>query len=108
AGQVATGYENELAIGVYGARGALEWKQARPDVLHLFPFGQPPQTITRMGHGAGPAVAAVSRIPPGHVEGYLEAFANIYTGCAELITARLEGREPDPAARLVPSVEDGA
>jgi hypothetical protein len=50
----------------------------------------------------------VTRIPPGHVEGYLEAFANIYTGCAELIAAKLEGREPDPAARLVPSVEDGA
>ena len=48
----------------------------------------------RAGAGAGPAAAAVSRIPPGHVEGYLEAFANIYTGCAELITARLEGREP--------------
>ncbi|HLT01974.1 MAG TPA: Gfo/Idh/MocA family oxidoreductase, partial [Geminicoccaceae bacterium] len=106
--QVAPGNENALRVRVYGDRGGLAWEQERPDVLHLFPFGQPPQTITRMGHGAGPAAAAVSRIPPGHVEGYLEAFANIYTGCAELITARLEGREPDPAARLVPSVEDGA
>jgi hypothetical protein len=64
--------------------------------------------ISRAGPGAGEAAAKVSRIPPGHVEGYLEAFANIYTGCAELIGARLEGREPDPAARLVPTVEDGA
>jgi predicted dehydrogenase len=106
--QVAPGNENALRVRVYGDRGGLKWQQERPDVLHLFPFGQPPQTITRAGYGAGPAAAAASRIPAGHVEGYLEAFANIYTGCAELITARLEDREPDPAARLVPSVEDGA
>jgi predicted dehydrogenase len=106
--QVAPGNENALRIRVYGEQGGLEWQQERPDLLHLFPFGQPPETITRAGHGAGPAAAAVSRIPSGHVEGYLEAFANIYTGCAELIAAKLEGREPDPSARLVPSVEDGA
>jgi predicted dehydrogenase len=106
--QVAPGNENALRVRVYGDQGGLAWQQERPDVLHLFPFGRPPQTITRAGHGAGPAAAAVSRIPPGHVEGYLEAFANVYTGAAELITARLEGREPEPWARLVPTVEDGA
>jgi predicted dehydrogenase len=106
--QVAPGNENALRVRVYGEEGGLEWRQERPDLLHLFRFGEPPQTITRAGPGAGPAAAAVSRIPPGHVEGYLEAFANIYTGCAELIAAQREGREPDPSARLVPSVEDGA
>jgi predicted dehydrogenase len=106
--QVAPGNENALRVRVYGEQGGLAWQQERPDMLHVFPFGQPPQTITRAGHGSGPATAAVSRIPPGHVEGYLEAFANIYTGCAELIAARLEGREPAESARLVPSVEDGA
>ena len=95
-------------IRVYGERGGLEWHQERPDRLQLFPFGKPPQVISRAGPGAGAAAAKVSRIPPGHVEGYLEAFANIYTGCAELIAAKLEGREPDPDARLVPGVEDGA
>jgi len=108
ASQVAPGNENNLKIRIYGDKGGLEWHQERPDVLFAFPFGQPPQVITRAGHGSGEAAAKVTRIPPGHVEGYLEAFANIYTGCAELIAARLEGREPDPAARLVPSVEDGA
>jgi predicted dehydrogenase len=106
--QVAPGNENALRVRVYGDQGGLEWRQERPDLLHLFRFGEAPQTITRAGHGAGPAAAAVSRIPAGHVEGYLEAFASIYTGCAELIAARIDGREPDPAARLVPSVEDGA
>jgi predicted dehydrogenase len=106
--QVAPGNENALRVRVYGDKGGLEWQQEAPDVLHLFPFGEAPQTITRAGHGAGPAAAAVSRIPAGHVEGYLEAFANIYTGCAELIAARIQGREPADWARLVPSVEDGA
>jgi predicted dehydrogenase len=106
--QVAPGNENALRVRVYGDQGGLEWHQEWPDRLHLFRYGQPRQVITRAGPGAGPAAAAVSRIPSGHVEGYLEAFANIYTGCAELITARMEGREPDATARLVPSVEDGA
>jgi predicted dehydrogenase len=106
--QVAPGNENALRVRVYGDQGGLAWEQERPDILRLFPFGQPPQTITRAGAGAGQAAAAVSRIPSGHVEGYLEAFANIYTGSAELIAARLEGREPADWARLVPSVEDGA
>ena len=108
ASQVAPGNENALSVRVYGDQGGLEWRQEAPDLLHLFRFGEAPQTITRAGHGAGPAAAAVSRIPPGHVEGYFEAFANIYTGCAELIAARIEGREPADWARLVPSVEDGA
>ena len=106
--QAAPGNENALRIRVYGEQGGLEWQQERPDVLHLFPFGQPPQTITRGGPGAGPAAAAVSRIPPGHVAGYREAFATISPGGAEQIAARLEGRAPDASARLVPSVEDGA
>jgi predicted dehydrogenase len=106
--QVAPGNENALRVRVYGDKGGLEWQQEAPDVLHLFRFGEAPQVITRAGPGAGAAAAAVSRIPPGHCEGYLEAFANIYTGCAELIAAKIEGREPAEWARLVPSVEDGA
>jgi predicted dehydrogenase len=108
ASQVAPGNENALKVRVYGDKGGLEWHQERPDQLHVFALGEPRQLISRAGPGAGEAAAAVSRIPSGHVEGYLEAFANIYTGCAELIAAKLEGRDPDPAARLVPSVEDGA
>jgi predicted dehydrogenase len=106
--QVAPGNENALRVRVYGENGGLEWQQERPDRLQVFSFGQPPRVISRAGPGAGEAAAKVSRIPSGHVEGYLEAFANIYSGCAELIAAKLEGREPDPDARLVPSVEDGA
>jgi predicted dehydrogenase len=108
ASQLAPGNENNLKLRVYGDKGGLEWRQEHPNHLHLMPFGEAPRLITRGGPGSGPAAGHVTRIPAGHPEGYLEGFANIYTGCAELIAARLEGREPDPAARLVPTVEDGA
>ena len=49
----------------------------------------------------------VTRIPAGHPEGYLEGFATLYSDAAELIWAKLDGRRPDPAATLVPTVRDG-
>ena len=64
--------------------------------------------ITRAGSAAGAAAAHATRVPPGHPEGYLEGFANIYTDIAEVITARSEGREPDPLATHFPTVVDGA
>ncbi len=57
--------------------------------------------------GAGAAAAYASRIPSGHSEGYLEAFAQLYTEVAEQITARLQNRAPNPAALWVPTVKDG-
>jgi predicted dehydrogenase len=108
ASQVAAGNMNALRLRVYGEQGGLEWHQELPDLLHVFPLGKPPQAIARMGPGTGDAAARACRIPSGHNEGYLEAFANLYSDCAELIAARLEGRAPDPGAILVPTVEDGA
>lgn len=55
----------------------------------------------------GAAAKWAIRIPAGHPEGYFEAFAQLYTDLAEQITARLEERDPDPRAMLVPGVEDG-
>jgi predicted dehydrogenase len=108
ASQVAPGNRNALWIRVYGERGGIEWHQECPDHLQVSPLGDPPQLIARMGPGAGPAAARVSRVPTGHTEGYLEAFANIYGDLAEVIAARLENRAPDPAALDHPTVEDGA
>lgn len=108
ASQVAPGNDNALRIRIFGDKGGLEWHQERPDSLCLFPLGEPPRRIIRAHPGTGPSAGRVTRIPPGHVEGYLEGFANLYTDCAELITAKLEGRAPDLDATLVPSVEDGA
>jgi predicted dehydrogenase len=107
ASQVAPGNENALRLRVYGEKAGLSWAQEDPNYLHLTPLGEPPRLITRGGAGSGPVAGRVTRIPPGHPEGYLEGFATIYSDAAELIRARMEGREPDPAATLVPTVQDG-
>ena len=95
ASQVAPGHENGLKLRVYGTKGGLEWVQADPNYLWYTPFGQPKQLITRGGAGAGPAAARVTRVPPGHPEGYLEGFANIYQEAARAIrAARKKGGKP--------------
>ncbi len=88
ASQVAPGHENGLKIRVYGTKGGLEWVQADPNYLWYSPFGEPKRLITRGGAGSNAAAARVTRVPPGHPEGYLEGFANIYTEVARAIKAR--------------------
>lgn len=105
--QVAPGNENALRLRVYGAKGGLEWAQEQPNLLTYSPFGEPPQLIRRSGPGTIGVAAYASRIPAGHPEGYLEAFAQIYRDMAEQITARLESRMSDPASLLVPGIEAG-
>lgn len=105
--QVAPGHENGLSIRVYGSKGGLRWSQEHPNQLHWSPFGQPPQLITRGGHGAGAAAARVTRIPAGHPEGYLEGFANVYGEIAQAIrAARKGGPKADKAAHF-PGIDDG-
>lgn len=105
--QVAPGNENGLRLRVYGEKGGLEWMQEQPNQLLHSPFGQPPRLLSRGGPGATPVAGHASRIPAGHPEGYLEAFAQLYRDLAEQITARIEGRRPDPACLLVPGLEAG-
>jgi len=107
ASQVATGNENALKLRIYGDKGGLEWAQEDPNVLRFTPQGEPPRLLTRNGPAAGEAAKRVSRVPPGHPEGYLEGFANIYSDAAELIHAALEGRTPPAEAGLLPTVHDG-
>ena len=106
--QVCPGNENALRLRVYGERAGLEWSQEHPNQLRFSPLGEAPKILAR-AHGTLSAAAAhATRIPSGHPEGYLEAFAQLYRDAAEQIHARLAGRAPDPAALLVPTVEDGA
>ena len=105
--QVAPGNENALKIRIYGEKGGLVWEQEQPNHLHFTPFGESPRLITRGGAGSNDVAGRVTRIPPGHPEGYLEGFANIYSDVAEAITARLEGREADSGALNFPAVLDG-
>ncbi len=105
--QVAPGHENGLRIRIYGETGGLAWSQEDPNQLVHTPLGEAPRLLTRGGPGLGGAAARATRIPPGHPEGYLEGFAQLYLDLAEQIEARLTGRAPDPAAMLVPTVADG-
>ena len=105
--QVAPGNENNLRLRVYGEKAGLEWRQEDPNQLIFTPLGQPKQTIRRGSAGTGRAAAHATRIPSGHPEGYLEAFAQLYNDLAEQIVSRREKRAPNPLSLLVPSVEDG-
>jgi predicted dehydrogenase len=106
--QVCPGNENALRLRVYGEKAGLEWAQEHPNQLRFAKLGEAPCTLARGVGALSTAAAHATRIPSGHPEGYLEAFAQLYRDTAEQILARIEGRAPDPASLLVPTVEDGA
>ncbi|MGI4757450.1 MAG: Gfo/Idh/MocA family protein [Janthinobacterium lividum] len=107
ASQVAVGNENYLRLRLYGEKAGLAWEQENPNYLHFSPLGEPTRLLTRGGHGVGKAAAHASRVPSGHPEGYLEAFAQLYRDMAEQIYARLEQRDADPFTLTLPGVTDG-
>jgi predicted dehydrogenase len=105
--QIAAGEENALHIRVYGEKGGLEWHQMYPNDLKVRWLDKP-EELLRTGVGdLYPAAQSAARIPAGHPEGYLEAFANIYRNFAHCLRARLSGQKPDPAYEDFPTVEDG-
>ena len=110
ASQIAAGEENGLVLRVYGTKAGLEWRQEEPNRLLLKrPAG--PLEVWRRGNGyvaeRSPAAGRATRIPFGHPEGFIEAFANLYVNAAETIRARTAGKEPDPLALDFPTAEDG-
>ena len=103
--QIALGEENNLAIKVYGTKGSLEWYQENPNELITRWLEEPKKIYTPNGNGLYPEALEVSRIPAGHPEGYLEAFATIYKNFATHLIAVNNGeaiKKPD-----YPTVEDG-
>ena len=104
--QVAAGQENGLRLRVFGTKAGIEWEQENPNVLWVGPLGQPKYRLTRGGAGTGPEAARVTRVPPGHPEGYLEGFANIYAEAARAIIARRDGGTLDPAVTF-PGLKEG-
>jgi predicted dehydrogenase len=103
ASQVAPGNENALKLRVYGDKGGLEWEQENPNAMWFTEFGKPKQLVTRGGSISGVSSPTANvRIPGGHPEGYLEAFATLYTQFAAVI--RGEGKE---YAALLPGLSDG-
>lgn len=104
--QVAPGNENALRLRVYGTKGGIEWAQEDPNRLWFTPFGEQKRLITRGGSGVGDAATRVTRVPGGHPEGYLEAFATIYVEAANAIQAKRDNTKPDSAV-MYPTVDDG-
>ena len=104
---VATGEENGLTLRVYGSKGAIKWAQENPNYLELYRYGEPRQTLTRSQGYLSEAAAASTRIPPGHPEGYLEAFATIYVGVTDAIRRHIDGNPMKTEEYDFPTVYDG-
>ncbi|MBX7103168.1 MAG: Gfo/Idh/MocA family oxidoreductase [Gemmataceae bacterium] len=108
ASQISHGRENDVRIEIDGTKASLEWHQENPNVLWVRKNGSPHQTYTRAGGPYLSATAAGScRIPSGHPEGYLEAFANIYTAAFDDMARRLSGDKSPGKSGLYPTVVDG-
>jgi predicted dehydrogenase len=106
--QVSVGEENRLRIRVYGTDASLEWHQEEPNSLSLR-RNDAPTVVYRPGHGyLAPAAQHAARLPSGHPEAFLEAFANVYSNAIRTIAARIAGEEPDPLDLDYPTVQDGA
>jgi len=107
ASQICAGEENNLNLRVWGEKGGIEWRQMEPNTLVVKWLDKPAQ-ILRTGVGVlSPQAAAHTRLPGGHPEGYLEAFANIYRNVAVCLSARMNGKVVDPLYEDFPSVKDG-
>jgi predicted dehydrogenase len=108
ASQISHGRENDLWIEVDGTKGALEWHQEEPNKMLVRVNGKPLQVYTRAGGPyLGKAAAASTRLPSGHPEAFLEAFANVYTAAYADMVARAGGQKFDGANSLYPNVADG-
>jgi predicted dehydrogenase len=105
--QVAIGCSNGLRLRVFGETGSLTWCQEEPNALIHAPLDGRPDTVKRGRDDLGPSASIRTRTPPGHPEGYIEAFANLYRGFAEAIRARREGRSPAGIGLNVPTGRDG-
>ena len=102
--QIEIGRENDIRLSVFGSKGSLSWQQENPNVLVYDQLDAPRQLLTRGGPGLGEAATQATRLPSGHPEAFIEAFANIYTNVADDIAARGRGEKLDT---LYPTIRDG-
>ncbi|NGM65478.1 Gfo/Idh/MocA family protein [Sphingobacterium sp. SGR-19] len=112
ASQISAGEENAVRIRIYGEKGGLEWANEDPNNLIIKMLDQPRQLYRTGNAYAAPYTLSSfathnTRIPAGHPEGLLEAFANIYRNFAATTSAKREGRTPSPEELDFPSVDDG-
>lgn len=105
ASQISCGEENNLSIRIYGTKGALAWRQEEPSDLNFFPKGEAMRRLRRGNDYLGAFAKGFSRLPAGHPEGFLEAFANVYREIAAAVRDDLAGVRR--AAYDFPTVDDG-
>ena len=106
ASQVATGCENTVRLRLFGSKAQLDFNQETPAELWFTPQGGNPQRLTP-GRVGSAAAAHATRVPAGHPEGYLEAFAQLYSDAARHIIALDAGLAVPSAALWLPTVDDG-
>ena len=102
--QIATGQENNFTISIYGEKGALHWSQENPNYARFSKIGSADQIITRGGVIQNKNSFAPIRVPPGHPEGYLEGFAQIYSDAADII---LNHKNKNQLLDLLPGGQSG-
>lgn len=105
--QVAIGNSNGVRLRVFGETGSFQWFQEQPNELVYTPLNGRVQLIKRGADDLSEDAKVRTRTPPGHPEGYLEAFANLYAGFGEAIRARHAGRDPGPLGQNLPLAYDG-
>jgi predicted dehydrogenase len=110
ASQIAIGEENNLAIWVHGEKASLEWHQEHPNYLYVRRMDAP-EEVWKRGNGYVGACSAAAgrntRLPCGHPEAFIEAFANNYTNFAETVKCTIAGEKPSELALDFPGVEAG-
>ena len=107
ASQISAGEENDFTIRVYGMEGSLKWRQEEPNYLIVKRPDKPREILSRGNSYLSQAALRATRLPPGHPEGFIEGFANIYKNATDTIRAGLEERKPTELELDFPDVEDG-
>ncbi len=102
--QIAVGEENNLTVAIYGEKGSLKWNQENPNQVEFNRVGYHKQILTRASFAPSKGSFANVRIPPGHPEGYLEAFAQLYSDFADLIRNKKLKKE---IIKILPNEQDG-
>ena len=106
ASQIAAGERNRLVLRVYGENGSIEWHQEEPNTLSVKWLDGPEELRHAGGGYLGADALAVTRLPAGHPEGYIEAFAVLYREFADVLLAR-EAGNPAPLPETLPGIEAG-
>lgn len=107
ASQIAAGDENGLRLRIYGEEGGLDWSQMEPNTLTLRWLDRPTEVIRAGGPGLDPSAMARLRVPAGHPEGYIEAFANLYRSFGRALRAGATTPPQRDAADWFPGIRDG-